>query len=74
MKDIQEISGNGVIATVDGRQVAAGQRKAHGPFGRAIHSLPQHGTIIHIAIEGKYMGHIVISDVIKPHSKKLLRH
>ena len=72
VKDIQEISGNGVIATVDGRQVAAGNGKLMDHLG--VPYIPCHstGTIIHIAIEGKYMGHIVISDVIKPHSKETI--
>ena len=70
--DIQEISGNGVIATVDGQQVAAGNGKLMDHLG--VPYIPCHstGTIIHIAIEGKYMGHIVISDVIKPHSKETI--
>ncbi len=72
VKDIQEISGNGVIATVDGRQVAAGNGKLMDHLG--VPYIPCHstGTIIHIAIEGKYMGHIVISDVIKPHSRETI--
>ena len=72
VKDIQEISGNGVIATVDGRQVAAGNDKLMDRLG--VPYIPCHstGTIIHIAIEGKYMGHIVISDVIKPHSRETI--
>ena len=72
VKDIQEISGNGVIATVDGRQVAAGNGKLMDHLG--VPYIPCHGTgtIIHIAIEGKYMGHIVISDVIKPHSQEAI--
>ena len=72
VKDIQEISGNGVIATVDGQQVAAGNGKLMDHLG--VPYIPCHstGTIIHIAIEGKYMGHIVISDVIKPHSRETI--
>ena len=66
VRGIQEISGNGVTATVDGRQVAAGNGKLMDRLG--IPYIPCHstGTIIHIAIDGKYMGHIVISDVVKP--------
>lgn len=66
--DIQEISGNGVIAKVDGVEVAAGNDKLMTRLG--IQAIPCHsvGTIIHIAIDGKYAGHIVISDVIKPTS------
>ena len=71
--DIQEISGNGVIATVDGHQVAAGNDKLMDHLG--VQAIPCHsvGTIIHMAIDGKYAGHIVISDVVKPHSKEAIR-
>ena len=67
--DIQEISGNGVIARVDGQEVAAGNDKLMDRLG--ISYIPCHsaGTIIHMAINGAYAGHIVISDVVKPHSK-----
>ena len=70
--DIQEISGNGVIAKVDGVEVAAGNDK----LMKHIHVKPlnchQVGTIIHLAINGKYAGHIVISDIVKPHSKEAI--
>ena len=67
--NIQELSGNGVIATVDGHQVAAGNDKLMNRLG--VQAIPCHsvGTIIHMAIDGKYAGHIVISDIVKPHSK-----
>jgi Cd2+/Zn2+-exporting ATPase len=70
--DIKEISGNGVIATVDGLSVAAGNDKLMKSLN--IEHIPCHsvGTIIHVAIDGKYAGHIVISDVIKPHSKEAM--
>ena len=70
--DIQEISGNGVIATVDGIQVAAGNDKLM--KRRNIDCIPCHhvGTIIHMAIDGKYAGHILISDVVKPHAKQAI--
>lgn len=69
VSDIQEISGNGVIAKVDGVTVAAGNDKLMKRLN--IKAIPCHsvGTIIHIAIDGKYAGHIVISDIVKPHSK-----
>ena len=69
VSDIQEISGNGVIAKVDGITVAAGNDKLMNRLD--IKAIPCHsvGTIIHIAIDGKYAGHIVISDIVKPHSK-----
>ncbi|WP_294496981.1 heavy metal translocating P-type ATPase [uncultured Gemmiger sp.] len=71
--DIQEISGNGVMAKVDGVQVAAGNDKLMAHLG--IQAIPCHsvGTIIHVAIDGKYAGHIVISDVIKPHAKQAIQ-
>ncbi|OUP59699.1 heavy metal translocating P-type ATPase [Butyricicoccus pullicaecorum] len=73
VSDIQEISGNGVIAKVDGMEVAAGNDKLMKRLG--IDFIPCHhvGTIIHMAVNGGYAGHIVISDVIKPHSKQAIR-
>lgn len=73
VSDIQEISGNGVIAKVDGMEVAAGNDKLMKRLG--IDFIPCHhvGTIIHMAVNGSYAGHIVISDVIKPHSKQAIR-
>ena len=71
--DIQEISGNGVTATVDGRQVAAGNDKLMDRLGVEYIPCRSVGTIIHIAIDGNYMGHILISDVVKPHSKQAIR-
>ena len=71
--DIREISGNGVTAKVDGHSVAAGNDKLMEHLG--VHYINCHsvGTIIHIAIDGTYAGHIVISDVLKPHSKEAVR-
>lgn len=72
VSDIQEISGNGVIAKVDGVEVAAGNDKLMKRLG--IDFIPCHhvGTIIHMAVNGAYAGHIVISDVTKPHSKQAI--
>ena len=73
VSDIQEISGNGVIAKVDGHTVAAGNDKLMDRLGipyRPCHSV---GTIIHMAIDGQYAGHIVISDVEKPTSKQAIQ-
>ena len=67
--DIQEISGNGVTAKVDGMEVAAGNDKLMKRLNIPYQDCHQTGTIIHMAINGKYAGHIVISDLIKPHSK-----
>ena len=71
--DIQEISGNGVIAKVDGEEVAAGNDKLMERLGIAYMSCHSVGTIIHMAIKGKYAGHIVISDIVKPHSKEAVK-
>lgn len=67
--DIQEISGNGVTAKVDGVPVAAGNDKLMKLLNISYHDCHQTGTIIHMAVNGEYAGHIVISDVVKPHSK-----
>lgn len=67
--DIQEISGNGIIAKVDGVEVAAGNDKLMKHLNIRHIDCHQTGTIIHMAIDGKYAGHIVISDIVKPHSK-----
>jgi Cd2+/Zn2+-exporting ATPase len=69
VRDIQEISGNGVTAKVDGMEVAAGNDKLMKHLNIPYQDCHQTGTIIHMAIGGKYAGHIVISDIIKPHSK-----
>ena len=67
--DIQEISGSGVIARVDGAEVAAGNGKLMKRMGVDYIDCHSSGTIIHIAIDGKYAGHVVISDVEKPTSR-----
>ena len=71
--DIEEVSGKGITAKVDGHEVLAGNAKL-----MALHNIPYNdchsvGTIIHMAIDGEYAGHIVISDVIKPHSKEAIQ-
>lgn len=72
VSDIQEISGNGVTATVDGAQVAVGNDKLMSKLGIKYIECHKTGTVIHIAVDGKYEGHIVISDVIKPTSQKAI--
>ena len=67
--DIQEISGHGVEAVVDGHKVAAGNGKLMTRLGIPFNECHSVGTIIHMAVDGQYAGHIVISDVVKPHSK-----
>ena len=69
VSDIQEISGNGVTAKVDGMEVAAGNDKLMKHLNIPYQDCHQTGTIIHMAVGGKYAGHIIISDIIKPHSK-----
>ena len=67
--DIQESSGHGVTAVVDGHTVAAGNSKLMERLGVAYHDCHSVGTIIHMAVDGQYAGHIVISDVVKPNAK-----
>ncbi len=71
--DIREISGNGVTAMVDGIQVAAGNSKLMDKLGVKWTDCHQAGTIIHMAVDGRYAGHIVISDIEKPHAKEAVR-
>ncbi len=68
VSDIEEISGHGIVAKVDGHAVAAGNSKLMRKLGISYQDCHSVGTIIHMAIDGKYAGHIVISDVAKPHS------
>ena len=69
VSDIREYSGNGVVARVDGVTVAVGNDKLMDKLGIAWHDCHSVGTIIHLALDGQYAGHIVISDVEKPHAK-----
>ena len=71
--DIREISGNGVTARVDGIEVAAGNSKLMDRLGVKWIDCHQAGTIIHMAVDGRYAGHIVISDIEKPHAKEAVR-
>ena len=70
--DIEELSGHGITATVDGHAVAAGNAKLMKKLGVEYCDCHSVGTIIHMAIDGQYAGHIVISDVVKPHSKEAI--
>lgn len=70
--DIEEISGNGVIAKVDGISVAAGNTKLMDRLGIAYQDCHHVGTVVHMAIDGKYAGHILISDILKPHAKEAI--
>ena len=73
VSDVREISGNGVIAKVDGVEVAAGNDKLMERMGIGYKNCHCVGTIIHMAINGEYAGHIVISDIVKPHSEEAIR-
>ena len=70
--DIEELSGHGITATVDGHAVAAGNAKLMKKLGVEYCDCHSVGTIIHMAVDGQYAGHIVISDVVKPHSKEAI--
>ncbi len=72
VKDVMEIGGNGITATVDGKQVAAGNSKLMASLGITHLDCHLTGTIVHVAIDGTYAGHIVISDVIKPTAKEAI--
>ena len=70
--DIEEISGNGVIAKVDGVSVAVGNAKLMKKLGIAYQECHHVGTVVHMAVDGRYAGHILISDIIKPHAKEAI--
>ena len=72
VSDIEEISGNGIIATVDGHTVAAGNDRLMRKLGIEHTDCHSVGTIVHVAIDGVYSGHIVISDIVKPNSAKAI--
>lgn len=73
VSDIREISGNGIIAKVDGREIAIGNDKLMKHMGISFIDCHSVGTILHMAVDHKYAGHIVISDVVKPHSKEAVQ-
>ena len=72
VSDIQEISGHGIIAKVDGYEVAAGNSKLMKQLGVKYYDCHKVGTIIHMAVDGSYAGHIVISDIVKEHSREAI--
>ena len=72
VSDIEELSGHGIVAKVDGHAVAAGNAKLMKKLGIAYADCHSVGTIIHMAIDGAYAGHIVISDIVKPHAKEAI--
>ena len=71
--DIEEVSGKGITAKVDGHEVLAGNAKLMALHNISYNDCHSVGTIIHMSIDGEYAGHIVISDVIKPHSKEAIQ-
>lgn len=73
VSDVEEISGNGVMAKVDGHTVAAGNAKLMDRIQVKYDVCHSVGTVIHVAVDGAYAGHILISDVIKPHSKEAIQ-
>ena len=73
VRDIEEISGSGVMAVVDGHQVAAGNDKLMKRLNVPYIECHSIGTIVHMAIDGKYAGHIVISDIIKPNAEQVIQ-
>lgn len=71
--DVKEISGHGVTAVVDGHQVAAGNDKLMEQLGIKSHACTGTGTIVHVAVDNEYAGHILIADVVKPHAKEAVQ-
>lgn len=73
VSDVEEISGNGVVAKVDGISVAAGNARLMKRLGVAYRECLQAGTVVHMAVDGAYAGYILISDLLKPHAKEAIR-
>lgn len=73
ISDVQEISGHGVIACVDGKSVAAGNEKLMKKIGADYKPCNQIGTVVHVAVDNQYAGQILISDIIKPHAKEAIK-
>ena len=70
---MEELGGHGVTAKVDGKLVAAGNARLMAKLGLTVPDVPQTGTIVHVAIDGKYAGYLLISDVVKPHSAQAIK-
>lgn len=70
--DVEEIGGNGIIAVVDGKKIAVGNSKLMRKIGVACQECHKVGTVVHVAIDGGYSGHILIADVLKPNAKKAI--
>lgn len=73
VQGVQEISGHGVIANVDNKRIAVGNMKLMNKVGAQCEECHSIGTVVHIAIEGEYAGHILISDLMKPHAKEAIK-
>ena len=70
--DVEEIGGNGIIAVVDGKKIAVGNSKLMRKIGVACQECHKVGTVVHVAFDGEYSGHILIADVLKPNAKKAI--
>ena len=70
--DVEEIGGDGIIAVVDGKKIAVGNSKLMRKIGVACQECHKVGTVVHVAIDGEYSGHILIADVLKPNAKKAI--
>ena len=71
--DVQELGGHGVTAKVDGKTVAAGNARLMAKLGLTVPEITEPGTIVHVAMEGRYAGYLLISDVVKPHSTAAIK-
>ena len=71
--DVQELGGHGVTAKVDGKTVAAGNARLMAKLGLTVHEITEPGTIVHVAMEGRYAGYLLIADVVKPHSAAAIK-
>ena len=71
--DVQELGGHGVTAKVDGKEVAAGNARLMAKLGLTVSEITEPGTIVHVAVEGRYAGYLLIADVVKPHSAAAIR-
>ena len=71
--DVEELGGHGVTAKVDGKPVAAGNARLMERLGLSTPAVSETGTVVHIAIDGRYAGYLLIADVVKPHSAEAIR-
>ena len=71
--DVQELGGHGVTAKVDGKTVAAGNARLMAKLGLTVLEITEPGTIVHVAMEGRYAGYLLIADVVKPHSAAAIK-